>query len=198
MNISDYKIIYTLSCIAIALIILFPTLATVIRLPEGEHFSELWLLGPSHKAEGYPFNVVSNATYNVTLGIGNRMRGLQYYVVYLKFRNQTEPLPNATTMTPSAMKPFYEYRAFLSDEETWESQVVFGLKDVGFEGNLCRIQKMDIGTEIISVDKVATWDQTNHGFYFQLFFELWIYNATEPGLQFHNRFVGIWLNATKS
>jgi len=46
------------------------------------------------------------------------------------------------------------------------------------------------------VDKSALWSEENHGYYYQLFIELWIYEAEFDAFQFHNRFVGIWLNGT--
>jgi hypothetical protein len=41
------------------------------------------------------------------------------------------------------------------------------------------------------------WDSESHGFLFQLFFELWLYDLASQGFQYHNRFVGVWLNMTR-
>jgi len=60
MNLGYAQSIYMLSCIVLSLIILLPTLTMVVPVSVGEQFSELWILGPNHMAEGYPFNVSSN------------------------------------------------------------------------------------------------------------------------------------------
>lgn len=198
MSFEDFRLLYVLSCFGLGLIILSPTLAIVIRLPGGERFSELWILGSEGMAEDYPFNVKENGVYKVYLGIGNHMGGLEYYRVYLKFRNQTEPLPDALNGTPSVLDPLLEYRVFLRDNEVWEREVLFSFEGVSFEGNFCRVSSLVVDGCVLNADKSAVWDEENHGFYFQLFFELWIYNATVSDFQYHNRFVWIWLNMTIS
>jgi len=196
MNFGDFKLFYILSYLGLGLIILSPTLAIVIKLPGGERFSELWLLGPSHMAEDYPFNVLENEVYKVYLGIGNRMGDLGYFKVYVKFRNQTESLPDAFNGTPSALGSLLEYCVFLSDSETWEKEISFSFEEVSFEGNVCKISKLVINGYVLNIDKAAVWDEENHGFYCQLFFESWLYNTTVSTFRFQNRFVGIWLNMT--
>lgn len=198
MSFEDFKLFYLLSCFGLGLIILSPTLALVIRLPGGERFSELWILGPGRMAEDYPFNVVEGEAYRVYLGVGDHMGGLEYYRVYVKLRNQTEPLPDSFNGTPSALDPVFEYRVFLRDAEAWEKEVSFSFGGVSFEGNFCRISRLVVDGYALNVDKNAVWDEENNGFYFQLFFELWLYNATGACPQFHNRFVGIWLNMTRN
>lgn len=196
MSLDDFKLLYMLSCFGLGLIILSPTLAMVIRLPGGERFSELWILGSGHMAEGYPSNVKADETYRLYLGVGNHMRGLEYYRVYVKFRNQTESLPDTFNGTPSVLDPIFEYSLFLRDDETWEREVSFSFDGVSFEGNTCRVSKLFMDGYVLSVDKVAVWDEEKGGFYFQLFFELWIYDSTVSSFRFHNRFVGLWLNVT--
>jgi len=196
LNIEDFKLAYLLSCFCLALIILSPTLAMIIRLPSGEPFTEFWILGPGHMAEDYPFNVTAHEVYRVYLGVSNHMGGLEYYKVFVKFRNQTEPLPDSVNGTPSILNPVFEYRMFLRDGEVWEKEFLFSFDNVSFEGNFCRISNIIVDGYVLNVDKVAFWDEENKGFYFQIFFELWIYNATALDFQFHNRFVGLWLNMT--
>jgi len=40
------------------LLIATPAISEVLRFPTGEQFSELYILGPEHMAENYPFNIV--------------------------------------------------------------------------------------------------------------------------------------------
>jgi hypothetical protein len=194
VNLGDAKLVYVFSCVALSLIILSPTLAEVIPFPAGQKFSELWILGPSHMLEGYPSNVSAGETYKVYPGVGNHMGDLSYYRVSVKFRNESEPSPNSTSGAPSPLEPVFEYNVFLRDNETWEREFSFSFEGVSFEGNVCRVSKVLVGGYAVDVNKVAVWNETSNAFYYELFFELWIYNATVQGFQFHNRWVGLWLN----
>jgi hypothetical protein len=197
VNFGDVKLLYVFSCVALSLIILSPTLAAAVTFPGGEQFSELWVLGPGRMLEGYPFNVSAGEFYKVYLGVGNHMGSLGYYRVYVKFRNQSEPLPNSTAGLPSPLEPIFEYNVLLRNNETWEREFSFSFEGVSFEGNVSRVSKVLAGGYAVDVDKIAVWNATNNGFYYELFFELWIYNTTVSGFQFHNRWVGFWLNMSR-
>jgi hypothetical protein len=190
----DAKLVYVFSCVALGLIILSPTLAEVIPFPAGQKFSELWVLGPNHMLEGYPFNVAAGETYKVYLGVSNQMGDLGYYRVYVKFRNESEPSPNTTSGAPSPLEPVLEYDVFLRDNETWERELSFSFNGVSFEGSVCWVSEVLVGGYAVDVNKVAVWNETSNAFYYELFFELWLYNATVQSFQFNNRWVGLWLN----
>lgn len=196
MRIGDLKLVYVASVVVLSLIIVTPTVTMVVTLPGGERFSELWLLGQNRMAEDYPFNVKANETYKVYLGLGNHLGGLEYYLLYVKFRNQTESSPDSMNGTSSVLEPLSEYRVFLGDSEVWEKEITFSFEGIAFDGNVCKISNLVLDGLVLNVDKVAAWDSAANGFYCQLFFELWLYNAALSGFQYHNRFVGIWLNMT--
>jgi len=172
----------------------------VLPFPEGgERFSEFWLLGPEHMAEGYPFDVRGGDVQGpIYVGVGNHMGSSEYYMVYVKFRNQTQPLPNATVSEPSPLSPLYEFQFFLADGETWEAPVSFVVEDLGFEGNDSLVSEISINDHVFSVDVFSGWDSEQNGFYYQLFFELWLYSGDLQVFRFHDRFVGIWLNMTRT
>ncbi|MEM3640422.1 MAG: DUF1616 domain-containing protein [Candidatus Bathyarchaeia archaeon] len=174
-----------------------PTLSLILHLPNEEKFSELWILGPQHMAENYPFNVNANVSYLIYIGVGNHMGSSSYYAVYVKFRNQTEPLPNPTTGTQSPLPILYEYRVFVQDGQTWEAPLTFSFSNVSFLENKCLVETLTVNDVTFRVDKPALWDANNKGYYYQLFLELWIYDGNAKIFQFHNRFAGIWLNATR-
>ena len=191
MNLEDYCVVFAVSGLILILVASAPTLSLVLPFSGGECFSELWILGPNHMAEDYPFNVVNDTVYNVFLGIGNHMGSSAYYMVYVKFRNQSEPLPNATAGTHSPLNATAEYRIFLQGGESWEAPLTFS-----FLGNQSLIQSLIVNNVEFAVNKTALWDGENNGYYYQLFLELWIYDAESDAFQYHNRFVGIWLNMT--
>jgi hypothetical protein len=194
VRLNSLKILYSISCVALCLIILSPTIANFVSLPEGERYSELYLLGPTHMMEDYPFNISAGALYPIYLGVVNHMGGLEYYAIHVKFRNHSESSPDSLLGTASDLASIFEYRFFLGNNQTWEKEVVFSLNGVSFSGNVSRVSKVSVDGYSMDVEKTALWDEEEGGFYFQIFFELWIYNSTISDFQFHQRFVGLWLN----
>jgi hypothetical protein len=196
LKLENYKIVFAVVGLIGVLLCASPTLGLFLHLPEGERFSELWVLGPNHMAEDYPFNVRVKENYLVYVGVGNHMGSSAYYVVYVKFRNQFESLPNATTETPSPLVPLYEYRVFLEDGESWEAPLWFSFSGVSSFQNVSLVEVLVLNGYVFNVEKLAYWNVEENGYYYQLFMELWIYNVESGSLRFHNRFVSIWLNMT--
>jgi uncharacterized membrane protein len=67
MNLQDYKILLLVIISVSALFVASPALQKLLTLPQTEFFTELWLLGPEHKGENYPFNITRNENYDVFL-----------------------------------------------------------------------------------------------------------------------------------
>lgn len=199
MNLEDYRALFATVSLVLILAVAFPALSAVVSFPSGgEPFSELWLLGPAHMAEGYPFNVGVGGEYSVFVGVGNHMGCSEYYMVYVKFRNQTQPLPDVSGSKPSLLRPLYEFQFFVADGETWESPLTFAFQNVSFQDDYVFVGDVSINGVAFSVNSLSMWDSENNGFYYQLFFELWLYDVASHGFQYHDRFVGIWLNMTVS
>ena len=200
MNLEECRSVFAVTVLGLILVAAFPTVSMVLPFPRSEErFSELWLLGPNHMAEGYPFNVRGGELQGpIFVGVCNHMGSSEYYMVYVKFRNQTQPLPNATVSEPSPLSSLYEFEFFLADGETWEAPVSFIVEDVGFEGNSSFVAGISINDRVFAVDLFSSWDSEYEGFYYQLFFELWLYSRDLQVFQFHDRFVGIWLSLTRT
>jgi hypothetical protein len=196
MQLDDCKVMFCVVGLAGVLLLASPTLSFVWHLPGGERFSEFWILGPGHMAEDYPFNVKADELYSIYVGVANHMGSSSYYTAYVKFRTQSEPLPNVTAGTPSPLSPLYEYRAFLEDGATWEVPLTFSFSGVSFFNNQSLVTSLTVDDHAFGVDKSASWDGENNGYYYQLFLELWIYQVGSDAFEFHNRFVGLWLNMT--
>jgi uncharacterized membrane protein len=179
------------------LLVAAPMVGLLGPIPSGqERFSELWLLGPNHMAEGYPFNVRVGEAYSIFVGVGNHMGRSSYYHVSVKFRNGTQPLPDVSGSTPSPLPPLYEFRFLVADEATWESRVTFTILDASVHADSAFIGNVSINGVTFPVSSSAMWDSENTGFYFQLFFELWRYTDEYSSFRYHDRFVGLWLNMT--
>jgi uncharacterized membrane protein len=144
VNFKNVGRLYVFSCVALCLIFLSPTLAVIVPFPEGEKFSELWILGSTHIMEDYPFDVSPGVNYHVFLGVGNQMGELECYSVRVKLRNQSEPSPGSETGLPSSLEPIFEYRVFLINNSTWEKEFSFSFEAVSFEGNVSRVSRLSI------------------------------------------------------
>jgi hypothetical protein len=198
VSFADMKLIYAGSCVVLGFVILWPTLTAFFPLPSGERFSELWVLGPNHLAKDYPFNVTENEDYLVHVGVGNHLGSSSYYTLYVKFRNQTEPLPNATTGVPSPLAPLYEYRVFVADNASSEVPLTFSFANVSFAGGRAFVGNLVVNGVSFAVNEVVSRDADARGYYFQVFVELWIYDSVSNGFSYHNRFVNRWLNLSSS
>jgi len=147
-------------------------------------------------AEDYPFNVQTGEDYSLFLGVGNHLGHSAYYMVCAKFRNQTQPLPNASSSEPSSLSSIYEFQFFLADGDLWETRVTFEILGASVQGDSVVVESVSVNDRGFEVSCSSAWDSEYSGFYFQLFFELWLYDSTRSSFQFHDRFVGIWLNMT--
>jgi len=197
MNLDEYRVVFVAGSLVLILIAAAPTLGLIVPFPSGsERFSEFWVLGPGHMAEGYPFNVVVNGSYSVFVGVGNHLGVSAYYLVCVKFRNQSEPLPNATVSEPSPLPSLYEYRAFVVDGGVWEAPLTFSVLKASRNDDSMFVDRLFINDVVFVVNSSARWDSEYKGFYFQLFLELWLYDTALQKFQYHNRFVGIWINMT--
>jgi len=197
MNLEEFRMVFATGSLVLMLIVAAPTLSLIVPFSSGsEHFSEFWVLGPNHMAEGYPFNVRVNESNSVFVGVGNHLGSSAYYLVYVKFRNQTQPLPSATVSEPSPLPTLYEYQVFVADGGTWEAPLTFRVLEASRNDDCMLINLFSINDVVFVVNSSAIWDLECKGFYYQLFIELWLYNTTSQSFHFHNRFVGIWLNMT--
>jgi uncharacterized membrane protein len=187
-----------IAILVIVSIFLLPAL-NLLGIPKNEEtFSELWLLGPEHKAENYPFNVSVNEDYTLYVGVGNQLGESSDYAVYVKLSNQTQQLANSTTAEPSPLPSLHEYLFALQDEELWEIQFTFAIDYVLLQQNVTRVKTLSINGNMFPVDCTSIWDSDKNGFYCQLVFELWCYNKTSSSFQYHNRDARLWLNMTSS
>ena len=198
MKLESYKLVFVAVCLIGVLLIATPALAGAIRLPGGEQFSELYLLGPDHMAENYPFDIAVGQNYSIYVGVGNHVGSSAYYVLYAKFSNQTDQMPNATLETPSSLQPLYEYRFSIQNSMNWESLLTFSVSTASISGNNSQINTLQINGVTFNVDKPAMWDSNSTTFKYQLLFELWIYNSQSGAISFNDRFVDLRLNLTQT
>lgn len=174
-----------------------PILSLIVTMPPGsERFSELWILGPGHTAENYPFNVSIGIEQQVFVGVSNHLGRSAYYIVYVKFRNQTQLGPDSNTSSPSPLTPLFEFRFVLADSGRWEQRLSFSIIEASHSGDLLVVDKISIENVVFSAESFSHWDAQNSGFFYQMFFELWLFDSSSSTFKFQNRFSWLWMNVT--
>ena len=201
VNLQEYKTLLFVVTAVLALLVASPALQRLLVYPQTEFFTEMWLLGPEHKAENFPFNITSNSNYNIFLGIGNHLGSCAYYSIQVKFRNQTQPAADSFNRTASSLPPLYGFTVFVADKETWEMPIAFSFAyaydEDPFNATLSQVKFNNVMFNGVALDLSgysATWDSERNGFFGNLFFELWIYNDTLGDFQYHERYTGLWFN----
>ena len=198
MNLEEYRVLFLVVTLVLALIVASPVVSMIVPQGSSERFSEFWLLGPDHLAEGYPLNVAVGEMYSVFVGVDNHMGCSECYLVKVKFRNITQPLPDISGSIPSSLPTLSENMFFISDRNVWESPVIFGFQDVSVEDDVLFVGDIIVDGIAFPVNTSARWASEDNGFYFELFFELWRCNVDLKTFSFANQYVGILLNITSS
>ncbi len=203
MDLHEYRVLFLSTAGILALLVASPALSRLLISMQArtEFFTELWILDSNHRAEDYPFNITRNDDYSMFLGIRNRLGYCAYYLVEVKFRNQTQSAPDGFNRPASSLEPLFNITAFVEDEGVWELPFTFSI-DYRYNETFSRVEFDSLRLNDVPLDMrprhyKAAWDSEGKGFLCNLFFELWLYNRTSSSFQYHNRFVGLWLNMTR-
>lgn len=194
MRLEDYKILFIAAGLMGILLIASPALSITLPLPLGTPFSEIYVLGPEQQFSNYPYNVTENQNYSITIGVGNHEGSSAYYMVAVKFTNQTELPTNLTAGVPSPLPSLYEYQFLIQEGQTMLKQLTFSISEASFSENQSSIEKLTVNGYAFNANTAPEWDASTKGFRCWLFFELWIYNPATGLLEFSNRFVNLQLN----
>ena len=201
VNLHEYKVLLLVVTTTLALFVASPALQRLLVYPQNEFFTEMWVLGPEHKAEDFPFNITSNANYRIYVGLGNHLGSCGFYSIQVKLRNQTQPAADSFARKPSSLPPLYSITALVADKETWESMIVFSfaythiVDPVNAAFSRVNVYSVTINGVTLNLDGLsATWDPERGGFFVNLFFELWIYNDATDGFQYNERFTSLRFN----
>ena len=115
MNLQGFKISLIAVTAVLALLVASPALQRILVYPQSEFFTEMWLLGPEHTAEKYPFNITLNENYNVFLAASNHLGRCAYYEVRVKFRTENQSAPDTFNRTSSSLPSLYNVHFFVAD-----------------------------------------------------------------------------------
>ena len=194
MGLQQYKMLLLVVTIVSALFVASPALQQLLLVyPQTEHLTEFSLLGPYHNAT-YPYNVTVGKNYRLYLDVGNRLGSCAYYLIQVKFRNQTQSAPDSFNHTSSNQPSLGNISFFVADKETLELPI-----DISFQYKLGEnkteldMQNIILNGAVLKANTPIAWDSQRKGFYGNLFFELWIFNDTLNVFQYHQRYVSLWL-----
>lgn len=197
MNLGEYKILIIVIGLIGVLIIASPAFEAILSyapLPKSEQFSELYLLGPEHVAENYPYTINVGQNYSIYVGVGNQLFNSAYYLLSVKLGSHSDFSTNAKSGEPFPFDSLYEFRFILENEQNWESSVTFSVLDTSFTDNQSVIKQLTINGVTFDVNEYAFWDSDRNGYFYQLIFELWIFDSSQSTMIFHNRYVNLQLS----
>jgi len=198
MNLKEFRLLVLVVTAVLALIVALPGLQRLLVFPTGESFSEFWLLGPEHGTEGYPRNITRGENNAVFLGVSNHLGRCANYLVQVKFRNFSQSAPEWLNRTPSSLASLYSVKFFVAAEETWELPVIFSF-DYSYNSALSQVScnRLIFNGAMLDLNGYSiSWTSNRTVFFGDLFFELWVYNDTVGGFQYHERYVDLQLNMT--
>jgi hypothetical protein len=202
VDVAQYRVLFLTVTFVVALLAASPVLSRVLVYPRTEFFTELWLLGPEHTAEGYPYNVSSGTEYSVYLGVSNRLGYTAYYQVQVKFRNASEPGPTSFgpegTRVPSNVSSLLNLTVFVGDLQTWERQLPFSFT-YAYNPVTGRVDFGSLtfwGIPLDLTGRSIAWNASRREFAGILFFETWLYQNETVEFTYHERFVSLRLNMT--
>jgi len=202
LSVKDYSLLYWTVIGVTALLVASPFLSKVLVYPRTEFFTELWILDANHRAENYPYNITRGENYTIHLGISNHLGYCAYYMIQVKFRNQSQPAPTSfgpiENRSPSSLPSLFNISAFVADEQTLEIPIVFSF-DYALDEQSSNVRLLSLRINDVQLnmgDFLISWDYQRKAFRGFLFFELWLYDGGENVFRYHGRFVGLWLNMT--
>ncbi len=166
--------------------------AQLQELLDAKGYSEIWLLDSAHEVINYPFLPISlGQNCSVYLEVGNHLGSLANYNVYVRFLNQTQPLP--TNSTPSPMPSIDGFSMSIQDGGVWNAPMTFVISSATLSANTSTVTKMNVNGVTSLPNVVSRWDEERNGYYYQLIFELWLYSGRTSSYQYHGYFANLWL-----
>jgi hypothetical protein len=228
MAFHEYRVLFTAIIGILTLITASPALQRVLVYPQTEFFTEIWLLGPRHNAENYPHNITNNANYTAFLGVANHLGSCAYYIIEMKFRNETQSAPNSFNHTHSSLSSLYSLTIFVADNDILEVPFTFAFnykfqnvirvvysnvtvpqgpgKNATIEQRAYNVNVLQASFDSLRFNDVtlslkgysSDWNPKTREYFGNLIFELWVYNSSVGSFQYHERYVDLKFNMTSN
>ena len=196
MQLDSYKKFFMAIGLFGILLFASPSIALLINVPTGQPFSEMYLLGPNHTINSLPFDILEGDSHLVYIGVGNELGHSSYYSVYVKLGAENESFPNIDLGLSSTLPTLYNYNVFLENHATWQAPLTFQLDVLTFENGVSVLSEVSFNKVNYSLNEASAWNSNRTGYYYNLIFELWVYNTTLGISQYSGRFLALRLNMT--
>ncbi len=201
MKLEEYRVLFLIVVAVVALLVASPALSRLLVYPRTDSITELYLLDHNHKAEDYPYNITRGQSYSIFLDVANHLGYTAYYLVEVKFRNMTQSAPTSfgppSNQTPSSLPSLYNITVFVSDQGTWELPLTFSFDYTNTTLSTVQMNSLTLNGVLLNIRNCTlAWGSRAGGFFGYLFFETWIYNQATSSFNYHDRFVGLYLNMT--
>lgn len=167
----------------IAIVIIAVSLISTFWPRYEMQFIELGLLGKEKVAKDY----FSNENSTVSLGtqvnwyiyLHNHMEGPQNVIIKVKLINSTMQVSNDEEHIPSPSASFIELSTPLSDNETLLVPFSWSVTEVTSLSGLILLRQLIVNDQSVDVDISTISDS-----FFQMIFELWVYNQSSQEYEF--------------
>jgi len=199
MALQQYKTLLLVVTVVLALFVASPAIQQLVAVPQTTYFTELSIFGAYHNAT-YPYNITVGQSYPLYINVDHHLGSCAYYLIEVKFRNQTQSAPDSFNYTSSDMPSLGNISFCVANNQALELPI-----DISFQYKLdlnntdqLDMQNIIVNGFSLSVSPTTTiaWDSQRIGYYGNLFFELWIFNDTANAFQYNQRYVSLWLNMT--
>jgi|LSQX01.3.fsa_nt_gb hypothetical protein len=190
----QYKTSILIVMTAVSLLVASPALQPLLVYPQTDNLTEFYMFGPNCDTE-YPSNIIANQNFRLYLGITNYLDSSAYYIIQLKFRDQTQSAPSSFNHTSSNLPSLSDLTIFVAKDSTEELPLDISFQyTISEDLTLLSMHNITVnGFSLDANDTTIAWDEEKTGFYGNIFFELWIYNTSTNSFQYHERYLSLWL-----
>lgn len=170
-----------------------PAIQQLFVSPKGEQFTELSILGPYHNAT-YLYNIQSNQNFTLYFDITNHLDSLSYYLIDIKFRNETQALESFNG-SGNDQQPIGNITFCVTNNGTVEFPL-----NISIHYDLDNQNSEQLNLESITVNDATLplvnqfrWNSEKQGFFGNVLFELRLFNDTTGAFEYNQRYVSLWL-----
>src|SRR5208283_518734 len=103
MALQQYKTLFLVVTLVLALFIASPAIQQLAVAPQTMSLTELSLFGP-YQNTTYPYNATIGQNYPLYINVANHLGTTAYYLIEVKFRNQTQSAPDSFNHTSSDLQ----------------------------------------------------------------------------------------------
>jgi hypothetical protein len=177
----------------LVLVVVTPLIEQYVSAPKTEPLTELSILGSYHNAT-YPYNLTSGDVYPLYVTINNELGSQARYKLEVKFRNQDQSGPDSFDHTASSLPSLAAFTFEVDDGKSVESQINLEFT-YHTDSRKATLDSIVVNGTKADMDNLSVeWDSDANAYLGNLFFELYLYDASLDSFVYHQRYVSLWVN----